>query len=226
MRSFSTFAGLQLCLCILVLLMSASGSTAQPHSDFDDGTLQGWMPGDVNFPFHGILDSLGGFMAAYDSLPGGGPLFAKAPDAFTGNLAVYKGVRWDERVYVTDPPAWAPTIPVIMGPDSTMYWEIFDLDESKIGQWHQRFVPFDSTAWEILDNSGTAGFSEVLHNVVAFYMSMNTTTATYQWESGVDNIMLEAPVPVSSLRTMVLLVLLLLGVGIAFMALRRRHVAA
>lgn len=93
-------AGLSL-VCIFV----AHGKCS-PISDFDDGTVQGWMIAD---PAYGYVDnpgtggSPGGYLRAVDT-QGGGGVAAFAPAQFLGDLTSYSGIEYDAFVFNHVPP--------------------------------------------------------------------------------------------------------------------------
>ena len=87
----------------MVLWTTSSMAASTLVSDFDDGTLQGWVMGDPQgFGFQGTLfndpsgGNPGGRMVATDTLQGGGGLWALAPSTISGDLSLFEGLQWDE----------------------------------------------------------------------------------------------------------------------------------
>ena len=178
---------------LMVTMMSLGNVNGQPFSDFEDGTLQGWTRVE---PFYGGLfnhtpgGNPGKFMRNTDTMAGGGTLQVEAPSAFTGNLSVYAGIVWDEYLYDCSPEIIDPTFPILVGIDGTIYRER-DFQVGQLEVWVPRFVPFYSTAWELISGSGTASFEEVLQNVAALRMNMEiSANESCYYEAGIDNISL------------------------------------
>ncbi len=177
-----------LAVLALVLVM-AGGAGAQPFSNFDDGTLQGWtkLP-----PFNGDLENPGtggnpgGYMFCRDTMAGGGGLLALAPPEFTGDLRRYDGVRWDEYLFYcsdTNEPTY-PLLFALIDGDSTLFAER-NRQVGPLEVWRERFVPFDPGSWE--RRYGTATFDEVLRNVTELRMNMDCNGNCHD-EAGIDNI--------------------------------------
>ncbi len=173
-----------------VLVFSPPGAQAFILvSDFDDGTLQGWTKEPV---FNGTLfvDSTGGnpdgFMVATDTVAGGGGLLAHAPGVLKGDLSIYQGLQWDEFVYNHGSSTTLGTFLRLRGIDGTVY----DSSHTRgtVGSWHTKSALFDNANdWTLL--TGSAAFSDVITNVDALFVSLDTSTlANGSRESGIDNI--------------------------------------
>jgi hypothetical protein len=158
-------------------------------SDFDDGTLQGWTKEPV---FNGTLfvDTAGGnpdgFMVATDTVGAGGPLLARAPGILTADLSIYEGLQWDEFVYNHGSATTGGTFVRLKGFDGTLYDSSWAL--GPVGSWHTKSVSFtDASDWTL--RSGSGAFSDVVSNVNALFLSMDTSIlANGSRESGIDNI--------------------------------------
>ena len=193
-------------------------------SDFDDGTLQGWIKEPV---FNGTLfvDPAGGnpngFMVATDNVGAGGPLLAHAPGVLTGDLSIYGGLQWDEFVYDHGSSTKIGTFVRLRGTDGTVY----DSDNTlgPVGSWDTKSISFDNASdWTL--HSGSASFFDVITSVDALFLSLDTSTlANGNRESGVDNIGLLDRVNSNAVpepSTMVLL-----GIGIVGALCRKRIIA-
>jgi hypothetical protein len=176
---------------LATILVQTLGAVAGPMSDFEDGTLQGWVPQE---PFGGNLyvttgGSPGYCMAADDTIAGGPGLWARAPVTYTGDLTVYDRMVWDE---------WVPsqaqdrTFILLHGTDGTEYRSLFDIAQIPVGVWHPRTALLIPSEWVLV--SGSATFDDVLRNVDMMLMNMEVQiwTAT---EARVDNISLIRTVP-------------------------------
>jgi hypothetical protein len=165
-------------------------------SDFEDGTLQGWTP---EPPFNGELfvappGNPGFSMQATDDLPGGGPLLARAPASYAGDLSGFIGISWDEYILDYGDPTIIATHVEIRGSDGTTYRTDNTLGPTEV--WNPRFVPFVEELWTL--EEGTASFLEVLENVEALLVQMDVTALDNGiLESRVDNVtLLESPTPI------------------------------
>ena len=181
-------------IAVLVFLWGGIGNAAPSDSgifDFDDCTLQGWTP-EPSFGGTLFADCTGGnpdgFMVATDTVSGGGALYARAPAPFQGDLSGFAGVQWDAFVYDNGTTTVGNTSMVLRGVDGTSYESSRTL--GPIAVWTTHFVPFDDpTAWTQIE--GTASFTDVLTQVEAVFVSMDTSIRSDGVrESGVDNVTL------------------------------------
>jgi hypothetical protein len=180
---------------MLVVLTGTSDAAVVLTSDFDDGTLQGWIP---EPPFGGSLfvqNSGGnpdGFMSASDNIAGG-ILLARAP-GLSGDLRGLADITWDEYV-LNIPNTTKGTNIVIRGIDGTL-WES-DRSVPPLETWVSKSVTFNNPSdWTL--KSGTSLFEEVIANAEGVFINMGTTTSVVGTESGVDNIVVNSspPIPV------------------------------
>ncbi len=191
MASRINLAAVMVCAWLVI----GAAVEANPFTDFDDGTLQGWEPIDAPHgshpPFGGILEAVptgghpDGFMRATDTVTGGGSLFVAGPAEFQGDLRGYTEVVWDEYLYRRYPIARGTTA-AILGADGT-YWESA-APVGDLGVWHTRSVPLVESEWTRY--GGTASFDEVLSDArLAFNMDCNQASLP-SLECGIDNITL------------------------------------
>jgi hypothetical protein len=158
-------------------------------SDFDDGTLQGWSQQPI---FNGTLTAPttggnpNGYMLTTDTMAAGGSLLALAPSTLTGNLLAYSGLQWDEFVFSNHGTTTVSTSVLIRGADGTVYQS--DRSLGPIALWNTKSASFlDSSDWIL--KSGSASFNDVLANVDALFLSLDTSTlGNGNRESGIDNI--------------------------------------
>ena len=184
-----------LCICMLVVLTGTSDAAVVLSSNFDDDTLQGWIP---EPPFGGSLfvqssgGNPGGFMSASDT-SAGGSLLTRAP-GLSGDLRGLTDITWDEYV-LNIPGTNQGTFIVIRGTDGTE-WES-DRSAPPLETWVSKSVNFDQPSDWIL-RSGTSPFADVIANVDGVFINMGTTTSVVGQESGVDNIVVNSspPIPV------------------------------
>jgi len=176
---------------ILLVSVPTSAQAFLLISDFDDATLQGWSPEPV---FNGDLfvdpigGNPGGFMVATDTAAVGGPLLSRGPSIFSGSLgSLYGGLQWDEFVYNNGGAFTSiSTFARLQGTDGTIYDSSSTL--GPIGLWNTKSVLFDDPSGWIL-KSGVSNFEDVVSNVDALFLSMDTSTlADGNRESGIDNI--------------------------------------
>lgn len=170
-------------LSAALLVLAGPVAAADIVSDFEDGTLQGWTP---EPPFNGNLfvappGNPGFSMQATDDLPGGGPLLARAPASYTGDLTVFFGIAWDEFVIEYGVTVFSTHV-AIRGSDGTTYRT--DNSPGPTDVWNPNFVPFEEEYWFL--EEGTAPFLEVLEDVEAMFIQMDC--------SGIDNGILESRV--------------------------------
>lgn len=205
--------------CALCCAFLAYTANANPLSDFDDGTLQGWTaiatPWDGD-PFGGTFELVtsggnpGGYIHAVDENHLGGLLVA-GPAEFSGDLSGYTAVQYDEYIY-NNPQIVHGTSLYLLGANGTSYRSIQPLDQ--VATWATRTVPLEEGSWMLNPGSvGTESFADVLLDAtLAVEFSVSITTLP-TLEAGIDNITL-VPEPAS-------LALLGLG-GIALISRRRR----
>ncbi len=186
--------------------------------DFDDGTFQGWTKkgqflGSLSNP--GVNGNPGGFLLAEDEAAGGGGLAVSAPSPFTGNLARFNGIRWDEYVYVRGAGGSRvvrPTNIFIQGGTNGSIYGLADNPLTQIGVWKTRFVGFDPSSFALVQ--GIDQFDDVITSVSEVWFELDTSTLASGPESGIDNIRLVAVPEPSSI--------LMVGSCLAF-ALGRHH---
>jgi hypothetical protein len=198
----------------LILLATTGPLLANPFSDFDDGTLQGWTyaadpgTGDIDNPgFGGNPD---GYLRGRDDAPGGGGVPAQAEPAFSGDLSIYTSIEWDAYLFPND--AFPPTLmqSIVIGADHptgfTSY--IYTPDMIPVGEWTHVAAPIEESAWSITPWSlGDATFDEVISTAAWIRVTMDVSTdSTGNYESGLDNFGL-IPEPAS-------LIVLLAGVAL------------
>lgn len=183
--------------------------------DWNDGTLQGWIP---ESPFGGNLNvnpdfgNPGGSMFATDRVTGGS-LLARAPSDLSGDLSIYQGIAWDEFIPDRGSATTVSTFVLIRGTDGTLYET--DRTVGPVNTWNSKFASFnDLSAWSLL-GGGTTSFSSVISEVDAVFISMDTSVLTRgAVESWVDNVVVNASTPVPEPTTSLLLgtsLLLLIG---------------
>ena len=177
-------------VAVALVCCAAQAQVSPPLSDFDDGTLQGWSPVE---PFGGELQisrtggNPGGFIFAIDSVAGGGGLAVEAPAEFTGDLAPFAGVQWDEFLFPSMPAPILGTFVVLRGANGTVYET--SRDPGPAGIWRTKEALFDDPeAWTL--TSGSAPLAEVRQNLASLRISMDVSTGGEPRESGVDNIKL------------------------------------
>ncbi|HNO77854.1 MAG TPA: PEP-CTERM sorting domain-containing protein [Phycisphaerae bacterium] len=206
-------------LCTLCCAVLAQSANANPLSDFDDGTLQGWTaiatPWDGD-PFGGTFELVtsggnpGGYIHAIDESSIGGLLVA-GPAEFSGDLSGYTAVQYDEYIY-SNPQIVHGTSLFLLGANGTSYRSIQPLDQ--VATWATRTVPLEEGSWMLNPGSiGTESFAEVLLDATLAVEFSVSVTSFPTLEAGIDNITL-VPEPAS-------LALLGLG-GIALFSRRRR----
>ncbi len=173
----------------LVSLGAVPVMADDPRTDFEDGTSQGWsMPP----PSIGLLSVLEGgnpgfCLAATDAQPDGAPLLARAPTPFVGDLTGFEAIQWDEFVLDYGSATVLPTSILLLGPAGTIWSSSGALET--VGSWNMRVVPFVETSW--VHRSGSGSFADVLANVEALFISMDTSYLDHSaLESMVDNVTL------------------------------------
>lgn len=184
------------------LSLSVARCQADFVYDFDDGTLQGFSKRGV---FNGTLTNPGsggnpgGFLKVEDTQAGGGGLQISAPASFHGNLTAFKGIQWDEYLYVRGAGGSrvvSGTDLIIVGGANNSVYRLASNPPTLLGEWHTRFVEFDSAVFRLV--SGTDTFNEVLESVSDFAFEMDTSSLSSGPESGIDNVGLVAvPEPAS-----------------------------
>lgn len=179
----------------VALFLPPSSSWAQGiTSDFDDGTFQGWTKG-PNFNGRLLISDGGnpGFcMLTTDTLAGGGGLLVYAPPSFVGDLSSYTGIGWDEFVPDYGSKTLYGTHVYIEHSNGTTYRT--DMSITIRNAWHTKHVPFEAGSWFLV--SGSDSFEDVIQNVAALYISMDTSLHNDdREESRVDNITMTATVP-------------------------------
>jgi hypothetical protein len=133
-------------------------------------------------------------MAATDGAPGATPLLARAPEVFVGDLSGFLALQWDEFVLDHGPATVLSTSVLLRSAAGTVWSSVGTLEV--VGAWHVRVVPFVETAWT--RRSGSESLSDVLGNVEALFISMDTAYLDHGvLESMVDNIMLVPAVSTS-----------------------------
>lgn len=196
-KEFCTGCFCFICICFLLFIVPLASASTFLYT-WDNGDFQGWTQEPV---FGGSLyvdttfGNSGGSLAAKDT-EAGGVLLARAPDLLNGDLSVFAGIQWDEYV-PSNGKFEGGTYIILRSTDGTMYESerYFNHRES----WHTRFQPFgDPDAWSLNSESGNMTFLDVVANVEALFLSMDTTLeAEGAVESWVDNVTLQVlPVPV------------------------------
>ncbi len=179
----------------LAALLPFSPVHADVVSDFDDGTLQGWTPepffgGDL---FAGAPGNPGESMQATDSEEGGGPLLARAPASYEGDLSGFLGISWDEFIVDMGSVTRLSTSVWIRGNDGTTFRT--DQTLGPLDVWNTKFYEFEASSW-ILE-SGAASFEDVIADVEGLFVQMDVQGISGPGiESYVDNVTLvDNPVP-------------------------------
>ena len=187
----------------LMLLVSRPVLADGPHTDFEDGTPQGWT---LPPPSIGTLSVVPGgnpgfCLQATDDMPAGSPLLARAPAEFQGDLTRFESIAWDEFVLDYGPATLQRTFALIRSFDGTIWISAGTL--GSVGSWTTRSVPFVESAW--IHVSGSESFDVTRANVEALFISMEASNLNFSAvESRIDNVTLVpaqgTPVPeVSSL---------------------------
>lgn len=182
---------------LLVLTVAAQGDVV---TDFETGTFEGWTEFE---PFNGTLfvDTPGhpGFsLQATDDEPGGGPLLARAPASYRGDLSGMYGIGWHEWLQDIEDTV-VSTSCELRGPDGTTYRS--DNTLGPAGTWVWKIEAFTADNWTLVEGSGDASFEEVLSNVDELLLHMDVTLQDHGiLESRLDNITLfdDMPTPVES----------------------------
>ena len=178
---------------LIVLLASVRPALAEPRTDFDDGTAQGWSlaaPPSVGFLSVVPGGNPGHCLAATDTEPAGAPLLARAPAEFTGDLSGFESIRWDEFVVDFGTDTVQATFILLRTAQGTIWANPTELEV--VGAWHARTATLVESAW--IHVSGSEPFSTVLENVEALFLSMDTAYLDHSaLESMVDNVALESP---------------------------------
>ncbi|WP_306536890.1 PEP-CTERM sorting domain-containing protein [Geobacter sp.] len=191
--------------------------------DWNDGTLQGWTP---ELPFAGALvvgpafGNPGGSMFATDTVPMGGGLLARAPSVLAGDLSIYPGIAWDEFIPNHGSSTVVSTSVLIRGTDGTWYGT--DSTLGTLGTWNSKLASFsDPSAW-VLASVGTTLFSDVIANVDAVFISMETSLiAGGAIEAWVDNVVVNRDTPVTPVPEPATSILLVSGL-LVFASSKRR----
>ena len=198
-----------------------------PISDFDDGTVQGWMIADPDCGYvdnPGTGGNPGGFLRAVDT-EGGGGVAAFAPAEFLGDLSSYSAIEYDAYVYDHVPPPIHGVRVSLTGADGTKYK--YDPSDWSIGVWEHFALPFNSPLWELV--TGDAPLTDVLQDVTVMVVNMECSTKV-SVESGIDNFRL-VPEPSTAVLLAAASLLALRrrrpseikGVGIVFSERKRCH---
>ena len=189
--------------CSIATLWAGQFVLANPLSDFDGGSLDGWVgiadprSGDA---FHGFLSlegaggNPGGFMKMRDVTRDGGGLVAANSADFQGDLTGYVELRWDEFLY-SSPSVSKSTRAYLIGSDDTVYESAGDSGPlGPEGVWYSRSATLSEVDWTLA--SGSMSFEDVLADArIAFNMDVSTAQVPNN-ESGIDNIYL-VPEPTS-----------------------------
>lgn len=158
-------------------------------SDFEDGTSQGWNMGP---PSIGVLvvvaeGNPGYCLEATDTMPGGAPLLARAPAEFTGDLTKFESIQWDEFVLDYGSDTVFATSVLLRSSNGSIWSSSGAL--GAVGSWNARTAPFIESAWTY--RSGSDSFSQVLADVEALFISMDTSYLDRSAiESRIDNVRL------------------------------------
>lgn len=180
-------------------LLGASGpASALPLSDFDDGSLQGWVVNvseGFTFTNPGSGGNPGGYALLEDTLAGGSGGVVLAPAQFLGDLRGYSAVTWDA---LLPPQPSGPVRLVLSGAGSSF---VYAPDGPLlIDQWQTWQAPLDGgPGWSRL--SGTGSFDEVLAAVTVLGFGLEVAQ-TIGREAGLDNVEL-IPVPEAGVLALV-----------------------
>lgn len=206
------FYGIILALFLSFGFISVANATLIKSYDFNDSTLQGWTKGpsyNGGLAVDSNAGSDGGFMYATDPAAGGS-LLAEAP-GLSGDLSYLESMAWDEYIYSHSMGTTISTFLILEGVDGSRYAS----SRSLLGEeaWYSKTVNFDESEWT--STVGSASFIDVLSNVDALYISMDTTnwSGSSSWrESGVDNIKIYGTNPIPEPATILLLCIGLAGI--------------
>jgi hypothetical protein len=165
--------------------LPAGGQTVL--SDFEDGTLQGWMSNDsLEGEIYVTTGGNPGYcMAATDT--GERSVRAVAPPEFAGDLSGYSGVKWDTFVPDKGSLTVQRTFIILQSTNLTRFRSTYDIAQIPIETWNTRFAPFRAEHWEFIH--GTESFEDVLRDVDALKINMETANGL-GIESYVDNVTL------------------------------------
>jgi len=178
---------LMLTVLICMLALPASGQTVL--SDFEDGTLQGWTPGDsLDGEAYVTTGGNPGYcMAATDTFTGGGSLTVVAPPEFAGDLSGYSGVQWDAFVPDKGSSTVNRTFIILQSTNLTRFRSTYDISQIPIETWNTRFAPFRAEHWDFIH--GTESFEDVLKDIGALKIHVETARGL-GIESYLDNVTL------------------------------------
>ena len=157
-------------------------------SDFSDGTLQGWVlaqPTKGTVAINTTAGNPGYCLEATDTDALGTLLRIAAPARYTGNLAGAAAIQWDEYVPNNGDDTYQGTYVVLEGASGTQYRSAGTL--GTVNAWRQRYVALRANNWTLVTGTGSASFDNVLSDVRAMYVNLETSRAT-GLEARVDNI--------------------------------------
>lgn len=191
-------------LAAAVPLVLCNSAGADPLSDFEDGTFQGWTLDPSSSPNFISVVAAGnpGFaLESFDSAAGLPEIVVNAPSEFTGDLSAFEGIRWDEYFIA---PAGQATSVFLHGSNGTSYRSEFASDGFPTGAWRTRFSEFVASEWTLCTNSGftclggTGSFSDVVSDVQRLSINFEVSSDIGP-DSRMDNIQLvESSVPAMS----------------------------
>lgn len=203
---------LRLVAAIFLLLSNSAG--AEPLSDFEDGTAQGWALDPSSSPnsFSVVAAGNPGFALQSFDFEGGPPeIVVNAPSEFTGDLSMFEGIQWDE--YFIAPAVQATSV-FLHGSNGTSYRSESASEGFPTGAWRTRFSAFVASEWTLCTNpdftclSGTGSFSHVVSDVQRLSINFEVSSSIGP-DSRMDNIQfVEHSVPAMSSPGRLLLIAL------------------
>lgn len=196
--------GIGLWAAILTLVCVISQQlNADIISNFDDGTLQGWVnlaTTDFSVINPGVGGNPGGFLAASDLIGGANdPAILRAPIDYTGDLTQYAEVSFDALALDGADPAFVNA--VIIESSNGTFWAFRPTFSNLFNAWSSYSVPINGgTGWFLSGLNNGPGpfdsFADTVSNVANFYMTIGgNPTITEGFENGLDNISLVVPEP-------------------------------
>lgn len=171
-----------ICAAIVTALCAARMCTADVVSDFNDGTLQGWVPvGSIpNISNPGIGGTPRGFVLAYYMSPGVS-CWLVAPDQFRGDWRNKKAVMANIIQYYGSR-SWKPVTFSISGPGGC-YIHSFPTWPAR--NWTNYCAPLEEPEWHRIYGSWDALLSNVTDFRILFEYSYGVEA------NGIDNVRLE-----------------------------------
>ena len=178
----------------------AGPAAAVPFSDFDDGTLQGWVVNvstGFDFTNPGTGGNPGGYALLEDTEAGGSGGVVLAPPEFLGDLRGFAAVTWD----ILLPPQPTSAVRLVLSGAGTT-WVYLPAGPLAVDTWQSWEAPLDGgEGWSRF--SGVGSFADVLASVTLLGFTLEIAQTTGR-EAGLDNVGL-VPIPEPGTATLLLL---------------------